>query len=133
MFQTTPGIMAAFQSRISAMLARGATVPAKFNRNLTPSPALQGEDEEQGWRALRSQLRMVCELAKFQESRLLVKPLEAGLRMNQRLGFPGRETAANLQEYMSDAALKGFCAFWNGFFVRGEYSQGENEKFELAP
>ena len=131
-FQTTPGIMAAFQSRISAMLARGATVPAKFNRNLTPSPALQGEDEEQGWRALRSQLHMVCELAKFQESRLLVKPLEAGLRMNQRLGFPGRETAANLQEYLSDAALKGLCAFWNGFFVRGEYSQGENEKFELA-
>jgi site-specific DNA-cytosine methylase len=130
-FQTTPGIMAVFQSRISAMLAKGASAPAKYGGTV-PSPALRGESDEQGWRALRCQLRVVCELVKFQESKLLVKPLEAGLRMPQRLCFPGRETSDSVQEYITDAALEGWAGFWNGFYVRGRYSQENNEKFKLA-
>jgi hypothetical protein len=130
-FQTTPGIMAVFQSRISAMLAKGASAPTKYGGTV-PSPALRGESDEQGWRALRCQLRVMCELVKFQESKLLVKPLEAGLRMPQRLCFPGRETPDNVQEYITDAALEGWAGFWNGFYVRGRYSQESNEKFKLA-
>ena len=97
-----------------------------------PTPALRGESDEQGWQALRCQLRVVCELVKFQGPRLLVKPLEAGLRMPQRLCFPGRETSDNVQEYITDAALEGWAGFWNGFYVRGRYSQESNEKFKLA-
>jgi hypothetical protein len=77
---------------------------------------------------------VVCMLIKWRESRLLVKPFEAGLKMPQRLMFPGREMVNSLYEVWSDSAGLGSCGVDSstGKGIRFEFTKEENELFALA-
>ena len=133
LFQASPGLMGVFQSRLSAMLSKEEE--ARYKKSgIPPSPAFKHEDDRAGWEALRRSLRAVCMLVKWRESRLLVKPFEAGLKMPQRLMFPGREMANNLYEIWSDSAGLGSCGVDSstGKGIRFEFTKEENKLFALA-
>ena len=133
LFQTCPRLMSVFQSRLSSMLSKEEE--ARYKKNgIPPSPAFKHEDDCAGWEALRRSLRVVCMLIKWRGSRLLVKPFEAGLKMPQRLLFPGREDANNFHEVWSDSCRKGSCGVDSstGKGVHFEFTAEQNKFFDLA-